>query len=64
MNNLKDGGFLLYITCSVFSKENEKNVEFMKDRLKLHLVEMKLLKGYRKKADTMFAALLQKTSIV
>lgn len=54
------GGYLLYITCSVFKKENEEVVKFMQDNFKLMPVKMDLLKGYDKKADTLFAALLQK----
>lgn len=56
---IKPGGFLLYITCSVFEKENEKQVEQMREA-GLQLVEQKLITGYRHKADTMFAALLKK----
>jgi 16S rRNA (cytosine967-C5)-methyltransferase len=57
---LLPGGYLLYITCSVFKKENEEVVNFLKEKLHLQLVKMQLLKGYQLKADTMFAALLQK----
>jgi len=54
---IKQGGRLLYITCSVFKKENEEVVEFIKKQSGLTLVKMELLKGYDKKADTLFAAL-------
>jgi 16S rRNA (cytosine967-C5)-methyltransferase len=57
---LHNGGFFLYITCSVFKKENEEMVSFIKEQFHLELVKMELLKGYDKKADTMFAALLRK----
>ncbi len=56
--HLRPGGNLLYITCSVFKKENEEVVEFIKEKFRLQLMKMELLKGYDKKADTMFAALL------
>lgn len=56
---LKPGGYLLYITCSVFKKENEDQVEFIKEKFHLQPVKIELLRGYDKKADTMFAALLQ-----
>ncbi len=56
---IRPGGFLLYITCSVFAKENEIQVQHI-----LHsnftLVEQKVIAGYGQKADTMFAALLKK----
>ena len=35
-------------------------VEFLKEKFHLQLMKMEYLKGYDKKADTMFAALLQK----
>ena len=58
--HVKPGGYLLYITCSVFKRENEEVVELIKKGFNLHLIKMEVLKGYDKKADTMFAALLQK----
>ncbi len=60
ISSLKSGGMLLYITCSVFRKENEEVVEWMGTELHLVKDEMRLLKGYNVKADTMFAALLTK----
>ncbi|HEX4958177.1 MAG TPA: Fmu (Sun) domain-containing protein [Lacibacter sp.] len=57
---LKQQGYLLYITCSVYKKENEEVVQMLQKQCSLQLVEQRLLKGYDKKADTMFAALLQK----
>ena len=59
---LKKNGYFLYITCSVFEKENEAVVDFIENNLPLQLKSMEYLKGYDKKADTMFAALLCKTS--
>jgi 16S rRNA (cytosine967-C5)-methyltransferase len=56
--NLKRDGKLLYITCSVFKKENEEIIHFLQERFPLKVEKMELLKGYEKKADTMFAALL------
>jgi 16S rRNA (cytosine967-C5)-methyltransferase len=58
--HLKPGGYLLYITCSVFKKENEEVVKYLKEKFDLLLMKIELLKGYELKADTMFAALLQK----
>lgn len=57
---LKNGGFLLYITCSVFKKENEEVIDFAKKEFGLEILKKELVKGYDKKADTMFAALLKK----
>lgn len=55
--HVKPGAELLYITCSVFKKENEDVVAYIKEKFKLKLKEMKILAGYESKYDTMFAAL-------
>ena len=57
---LKPGGYLLYITCSVFHQENEDNIDFVLREFNLQLIEQKLIVGYPVGADTMFAALLRK----
>ena len=58
--HLQQGGYLLYITCSVFKKENEEMVKYIQKQFNLELIKMEVLKGYDKKADSMFAALLRK----
>jgi len=58
--HLKANGYFLYITCSAFKKENEEVVAFIKENFQLELVKMEILKGYDKKADTMFGALFTK----
>ena len=60
---LAPGGSLLYITCSVFKRENEEIVAFMKDHLQLKVVKTSLLKGYTMQADSMYAALLTAPSV-
>ena len=60
VDSLKPGGFLLYITCSVFKKENEQVVELINQQKKLEIKEMRLFSGYQQKADTLFGALLYK----
>jgi 16S rRNA (cytosine967-C5)-methyltransferase len=57
---LQPGGFLVYITCSVFKAENEETVSYIQEKFHLQLIKMELLRGYECKADTMFAAVLQK----
>lgn len=60
---VKEGGYFLYITCSVFKKENEKVVEFIQQKFPfMQLLKKEVLVGYDKKADTMFAALFKKGS--
>ena len=58
--HLDIGGYFLYITCSVFKKENEKVVAYIKENFHLTLIKMEVLNGYSVKADTMFAALFVK----
>jgi len=57
---LSDSGKLVYITCSVFKKENEELVKFLQNECGLQLESMSLLKGYEKKADTLFVAVLSR----
>jgi 16S rRNA (cytosine967-C5)-methyltransferase len=57
--SLRKGGYLLYITCSVFEQENEKNVEWLVQEKKLRLIQSSIFDGSTKHADTLFAALLQ-----
>ncbi len=58
--HLQVGGFFIYITCSVFKNENEYMVNFIKEKFHLQLLQMELLKGYDKKADSMFTAVFKK----
>lgn len=60
LSHLKKDGYFLYITCSVFKKENEEMVGSLQEKFQLELTRMETIKGYDKKADTMFAALLRK----
>jgi 16S rRNA (cytosine967-C5)-methyltransferase len=57
---IKPNGYLLYITCSVFKKENEEMAEMITQKYNLTLIDMQVIKGYNEKADTMFAALMKK----
>lgn len=57
---LENGGHFLYVTCSVFKKENEDNVEFIQNHLNLELIDSRYLKGYEMQADTLFAAMFRK----
>jgi 16S rRNA (cytosine967-C5)-methyltransferase len=59
IKQVEPGGYFLYITCSVFSNENEKMAEYIIEQNKFELVSIKMLKGYENKADTLFAALFQ-----
>ncbi len=61
--HLHPGGFLFYITCSVFTEENESNVLSIKNIEGLRLVEMNYLKGYEIEADTLFIAIFQRHNL-
>jgi 16S rRNA (cytosine967-C5)-methyltransferase len=50
-------GFFLYITCSVFRKENEEVVQYLQQNTGLQVLSQTYFKGYDKKGDTLFAAL-------
>lgn len=53
---LKSGKSLVYMTCSVYTQENEQVVDYIQKELGLRLERMELIKGYDRKADSMFAA--------
>lgn len=57
---LQAGGYYVYITCSVFKRENDDIVKFIKEQFHLQAEQVELLKGYDKKADTMFVAVFKK----
>lgn len=59
IGSLKPGGYLLYLTCSVFTKENEENIAWLQQESKLTVQRMGVITGYDRRADTMFAALCQ-----
>lgn len=57
---LKPGGSLIYITCSVFRKENEEVVEYIGSRQGVSRKEPGSIPGYHHRADSMFAVELTK----
>lgn len=56
INQLKNYSPLIYITCSVFKKENEENVKYFSENYNLSLQSSAYIKGYDKGADTLFVA--------
>jgi len=56
MKNLRKSSPLIYITCSVFKKENEENVNYFTENFNLTFESSTYLKGYEKGADTLFVA--------
>lgn len=57
---LKSGGTLVYMTCSVFEIENEGMVAFILQNLNLTLVRSELVKGFENNSDSMFYAIFKK----
>ena len=62
MPAIKIGGYLLAATCSVYKNENEDQIEKLVATGKFKLIAQQYFIGYDKHADTLFGALLQKTS--
>jgi 16S rRNA (cytosine967-C5)-methyltransferase len=58
---LKKNGIFLYITCSVFKKENEEVLGFIQENLPLQLQSADYFRGYTKKADTLFATVFRRS---
>ncbi|HXB30923.1 MAG TPA: hypothetical protein VNW49_13940 [Puia sp.] len=55
-SKLNTGGTLIYITCSVFSNENEKVSSFATSAGVLKLEKQEMISGYGKAADSMFVS--------
>jgi 16S rRNA (cytosine967-C5)-methyltransferase len=55
---LEPGKSLVYITCSVFKKENEDNIEYFLKDLPLELAEAGYLNGIKRGSDVLYAARL------
>jgi len=57
--HLKNGGRLIYITCSVFKTENEDVVQGIIQKTGLRLIESHLINGIPIKADSMFVGIMK-----
>lgn len=57
---LKKGKKFIYITCSVFSKENEEVVERLVKEHSLKVLHQEYIRGYGERADSMFVSVLLK----
>jgi 16S rRNA (cytosine967-C5)-methyltransferase len=56
---LKPGGWLAYITCSVFAEENEGVVAQLLEQPGLHCLVSQPIAGWPHGADSMYVAVLQ-----
>lgn len=57
---LKKGKKLIYITCSVFAKENEEVVTRLVKEHSLKVLEQEYVRGFAERADSMFVTVLQR----
>lgn len=57
--HVRTGGYFLYITCSVFEKENEAQVQYITETFAATCIKAGALQGYAHRADSMFAALFR-----
>ena len=60
LKNLKTEGKLIYMTCSVFTSENEKNVDYLVKNHGLKLEYMQYTFAPNNESDTLFIAVLTK----
>ena len=58
--SLSSGGFLLYITCSVYQSENEDQVRFVTEELGLKVIKSGYMTSFEQGGDCLFAALFSK----
>lgn len=61
LTKLRPDGYLLYSTCSVFAQENEEQVAWLENEMGLRCVQQQLFDGSAQQADTLYAALLQRS---
>lgn len=55
---VRKGGYLLYITCSVFKKENEDVIDSIVQSHAVKVVQQKYFIGYPNRGDQLFATLI------
>lgn len=58
---LKPGGYLLYLTCSVFAAENEAQVYWLSEQQDLERMSTQIFTGYEQRADNMYGALFRRS---
>jgi 16S rRNA (cytosine967-C5)-methyltransferase len=55
---INEHGYLLYITCSVFAKENEAVLEVLAAKHPVNILKQQYFIGYPQRGDQLFAALI------
>ncbi len=61
---LKEGGILVYITCSVFDMENRVQMHWLEQECQLVLTDELHLNGREAQSDSMYAAFFTKPSVL
>jgi 16S rRNA (cytosine967-C5)-methyltransferase len=61
LGQLKPGGVLVYITCSVFADENEKVSTKFRETDNIKLAQQEMITGYGESADSMYVSRLIKS---
>lgn len=57
---IQPGGYLFYITCSVFKAENETVTARLATATGLSILHQQIINGTKEKADSMFVAIMKK----
>ncbi len=60
LKSVKKGGYFIYITCSIFELENEKQVLQIEQKGDFELVKTEYILGYEQGGDSMFYAIFKK----
>lgn len=58
--HLNKGGILVYLTCSAFHAENEKQVSYFADNYDMKIIDKHYHNGTSIKSDTLYSAILKK----
>lgn len=60
LKSVKKGGYFIYITCSIFEMENEKQIETIHQNIDFELIKTEYILGFEHGGDSMFYAIFKK----
>ncbi len=61
--HVKNGGYLLYVTCSLFAREDEEKMQELCSKYSFTFIHKRLIQGFPERSDTMYGCLLRKTNV-